>query len=85
MHPGLCKLFRTILQNENEDIDVLDRAGYYYNILKNDISAFKDIMNEVKETDNKLNKENQTQKNVNTLIFFSYIKNRMNMNSTHYQ
>ena len=60
MHPGLCKLLRCILLNEDEDIDVLDRAGFYYNTLKNNIESFKTILTDVKHTESKMCKEEKT-------------------------
>ena len=57
MHPGLCKLLRCILLNENEDIDVLDRAGYYYNTLKENVQSFQTILTDVRSTESKMSKE----------------------------
>lgn len=60
MHPGLCKLLRTILQNESEDVDVLDRAGYYYSAQKDNIGSLKAIFAETKETEKILSKQEKT-------------------------
>jgi hypothetical protein len=54
MHPGLCKLLRCILLNENEDIDVLDRAGFYYNTMKNNIQDLQTTLAEVRVTETQM-------------------------------
>jgi hypothetical protein len=54
MHPGLCKLLRCILLNENEDIDVLDRAGFYYNTMKNNIQELQTTLAEVRVTETQM-------------------------------
>lgn len=48
MHPGMCVMFKNILENSEEDQDVLDRAGYYYNCLKNDLTKLRDVFEEMK-------------------------------------
>lgn len=48
MHPCLSQLFMYILKNTNEDIDVINRAGYYYNMLRYDIDKLKEIFDEIK-------------------------------------
>lgn len=48
MHPGMCIMFRNILDNSEEDQDVLDRAGYYYNMLKEDMNKLRDIFEEMR-------------------------------------
>lgn len=41
-------MFKNILENSEEDQDVLDRAGYYYNGLKNDMNKLRDVFEEMK-------------------------------------
>ena len=69
MHPGLCALFKFIFENENEDMDILDRAGYYYNLMKEDYEKLKSLCDELRyanpeELDNK---EADTQLSFNSM------------------
>ena len=41
-------MFRNILENSEEDQDVLDRAGYYYNMLKEDMNQLRQIFEEMR-------------------------------------
>lgn len=50
MHPCLSQLFKHILKNSDEDTDVLNRAGYYYNMLKDNLEGLKEIFDEVKSS-----------------------------------
>ena len=40
--------------NENEDIDVLDRAGFYYNTMKNNIQDLQTTLAEVRQTETQM-------------------------------
>ena len=43
MHENLSKFFSQILTNPNEDIDLKDRASFYYRAMQNDIAEFKEM------------------------------------------
>lgn len=48
MHPCLSQLFMHFLKNPEEDIDVLNRAGYFYNMLKDNFEQLRESLDEVK-------------------------------------
>lgn len=66
MHPCLSQLFMLLLKNSTEDIDVLNRAGYYYNMLKNNYEELKTIFEEVKQS--MKYKENFNESDVDTPV-----------------
>lgn len=37
-----------LMKNSSENIDVLNRAGYYYNMLKNDLDGLKKIFDDLR-------------------------------------
>lgn len=50
MHPCLSQLFMHIMKNSSEDVDVLARAGYYYNLLQTNVDNLKVIFDEVSQS-----------------------------------
>ena len=46
VHPALTQLFVHFKDNPQEDIDVLTRTGYYYNMLKDRLSELRQIFDE---------------------------------------
>ena len=50
MHPCLSQLFLYVMKNSTEDVDVLARAGYYYNMLKDRLSDLKAIFDDIKSS-----------------------------------
>ena len=50
MHPGLCKLFKFIFESEDEDIDLIERAGYYYSQLQHNLEGLRDSFDEMRYT-----------------------------------
>lgn len=69
MHPGLCMIFKYILENSEEDCDLLDRAGYYYNMLKNDYEKLREVFEEMRYARNEQQEVNpaDTKLEFNTL------------------
>ena len=44
MHQILAKLFTSILEDPNEDIDLRDRAAFYYRILQQNTVSVKTLL-----------------------------------------
>ena len=44
MQKILSLIFKNILGNKLEDIDLRDRAAFYYRAMQNDIEEFKTLM-----------------------------------------
>lgn len=49
MQLSLGNLFHLILSNEKEDIDLKDRAAFYYRIMQANIDELFKIMNDAKQ------------------------------------
>ena len=43
MQQILGNLFRNILKNINEDLELKDRAAFYYRAMQNNIKEFKEL------------------------------------------
>lgn len=100
MHPGMCIMFRNILENSEEDQDVLDRAGYYYNMLKNDMNKLRDIFEAMRyariEEDNAIETESANfEFNTLSVIYakpadafiksYEYLKKQRNKDDSDYE
>lgn len=48
MHPGLCKIFKYIVENSEEDLDLIERAGYYYGQLRDNLEGLRDTFDEMR-------------------------------------
>ncbi len=71
MHPCLSQLFMHLMKNSSENIDVLNRAGYYYNMLKDDLDGLKRIFDELRSS--LKYRENQNEFDVGVLVTFSLL------------